>query len=232
MSEMISFNRPDGRSVAGYLALPQQHDVASAPAIVLIQEWWGLNAQIRGVADRLARAGYAALVPDLYRGKATVDAEEASHLMQDLNFLEAAQQDVRGAVLHLKAHHRKVGLTGFCMGGALAWLALMHVPEVEAAVVWYGYPPLQLIDARAIKAPVLAHWGELDTVFGFDGVRELEGKLKNAGASYTGHHYLAYHAFANESAQGPTRYPFTQYDPAWAQVAWDRSLRFFGRHLG
>lgn len=97
---MISFKRPDGQELQGYLARPEQE--AGAPGVVVIQEWWGLNDQIRGVADRLAAAGYVALVPDLYRGSATVEEEEAHHLMTNLNFGDAASQDIRGAVQYLK----------------------------------------------------------------------------------------------------------------------------------
>ena len=100
MGIIVTFKRPDGQAVQGYLAEPVQ--ATGAPAIVVIQEWWGLNAQIRGVADRLALARYQALVPDLYRGKSTVEAEEAHHLMSGLNFGDAASQDVRGAVQYLK----------------------------------------------------------------------------------------------------------------------------------
>jgi carboxymethylenebutenolidase len=100
MGKNVSFKRPDGKSVNGYLAEPKAG--AKAPGMVVIQEWWGMNDQIRGVADKLAAAGYRALVPDLYRGKATVDAKEAEHLMKGLNFGEAAGQDIRGAVQFLK----------------------------------------------------------------------------------------------------------------------------------
>src|SRR5580698_10670485 len=114
MGTTVSFSRPDGKSVQGYLAEPQH--AKGAAAIVVIQEWWGVNGQIRGVADRLASAGYVALVPDLFRGKSTVEAEEAHHLMTALNFGDAASQDVRGAVQFLKTRSTKVGVTGFCMG--------------------------------------------------------------------------------------------------------------------
>src|SRR5213596_3584476 len=87
MGQTISFKRPDGQSVQGYLAEPAG---GSGPGVVVIQEWWGLNAQIQGVADRMAAAGYRALVPDLYRGKVTVEAKEAEHLMTNLNFGDAA----------------------------------------------------------------------------------------------------------------------------------------------
>ena len=230
MGNMVSFTRPDGQSVQGYLAEPAQ--ATGAPAIVVIQEWWGLNGQIRGVADRLALAGYVALVPDLYRGKLTVEAEEAHHLMSGLDFGDAASQDIRGAVQYLKTRSTKVGVTGFCMGGALTLLALSNVPELDAGVVWYGCPPLEYIDASKIKVPVQGHFGTQDQFFAIATIDELETKLKAAGVAADFHRYLAHHAFANETAVGPGRIPATQYDPVWAQQAWDRALRFFGRTLG
>jgi carboxymethylenebutenolidase len=124
MGTTVSFNRPDGKAVSGCLAEPAHP--AGAPAVVVIQEWWGVNDQIRGVADRLASAGYLALVPDLYRGKATVEAEEAHHLMTGLNFADAASQDIRGAVRCLKTRSVTGGVTGFCMGGALTLLGIRH----------------------------------------------------------------------------------------------------------
>jgi carboxymethylenebutenolidase len=229
MGKTIEFKRPDGQALEGYLA-----DTGSgAPGIVVIQEWWGLNDQIRGVADRLAHAGISALVPDLYRGKSTVEAEEAHHLMTGLDFGQAASQDVRGAVQALKAKGcAKVGVTGYCMGGALTLLTLTMAPEADAGVVWYGYPPLEFVDASKIKAPLMAHWATQDQAFAIDGVDKLEAKLEAAGVAYTGHRYLAHHAFANETAQGPGRIAITQYDATWTRVAWDRTLRFIGRHLG
>ncbi len=230
MGTNVTFRRPDGRDVQGYLSEPQQ--AAGATAVVVIQEWWGVNAQIRGAADRLASAGYTALVPDLYRGRITVEAAEAEHLMTSLNFADAASQDVRGAVQFLKARGSRVAVVGFCMGGALALLSMCAAPEVDAGVVWYGYPPLEYVDAARIKAPLLAHWGTQDTVFPIDGVDALEAKLRGAGVVFEFHRYLAHHAFANETAVGPGRVPFTQYDPVWALQAWDRTMRFLGRRLG
>jgi carboxymethylenebutenolidase len=230
MGSSVSFKRADGKTVQGYLAEPAHP--AGAPAIVVIQEWWGLNAQIRGVADRLANAGYVALVPDLYRGKMTVEAEEAHHLMTGLDFADAATQDIRGAVLHLKARGGKVGITGFCMGGALTLLALGASPELDAGVVWYGCPPLDYIDPARIKARVLGHWATQDEFFPIATVDQLEEKLRGAGASFEFHRYLAHHAFANETAVGPGRIPATQFDAVWAERAWDRTFRFLGRVLG
>ena len=78
----------------------------------------------------------------------------------------------------------------------------------------------------------MAHWATQDGAFAIDGVDQLEARLREAGAVYEGHRYLAQHGFANETAQGPRRLPITQYDAVWAGMAWDRTLRFFGRHLG
>lgn len=234
MPKTISFQRPDGKTVQGYLAEPEGASAngAAAPAVVVIQEWWGLNAQIRGVADRLAAAGYRALVPDLYRGQSTVEAEEAHHLMSGLNFGDAAAQDIRGAVQYLKSESAKVGVTGFCMGGALTLLAAAATPEIDAAVVWYGCPPLEYIDAGKIRAPLLGHWAIQDQFFKIEIVDQLEEKLRAAPVNFEFHRYLAHHAFANETATGPGRIPATQYDAAWAGLAWDRTLRFLGRTLG
>jgi len=230
MGTEVSFTRPDSKTLEGYLAEPGNAD--SAPAVVVIQEWWGVNDQIRGTADRLAAAGYRALVPDLYRGKSTVEAEEAHHLMSGLNFGDAASQDVRGAVQFMKARSKKVGITGFCMGGALTLLAMGTAPEIDAGVVWYGCPPLEYIDATKIKAPLQAHWATQDEFFPIATIDKLQAKLSEAGVSYDFHRYLAHHAFANETAVGPRRIPATQYDPVWSQQAWDRTFRFFGRKLG
>lgn len=230
MGNMASYQRPDGQTVQGYLAEPANPQ--GAPAIVVIQEWWGLNDQIRGVADRLALAGFQALVPDLYRGKSTVEQEEAHHLMTDLDFSDAASQDIRGAVQFLKARAPKVGLTGFCMGGALTLLALTQSPEIDAGVTWYGCPPLDYIDASKITAPLQGHWATQDEFFKIDMIDGLQEKLTAAKVDFEFHRYLAHHGFANETAAGPNRIPATQYDAVWAQQAWDRTLHFFGKHLG
>ena len=230
MENSITFNRPDGKPVHGLLCEPEKP--AGAPAVVVIQEWWGLNDQICGVARRLAGAGYIALVPDLYRGKTTVEEEEAHHLMTGLDFADAASQDIRGAVQYLKARSTRVGVTGFCMGGALTLLALGAAPEIDAAVVWYGCPPLVYIDPAKITVPLLGHWATQDAFFPIANVDQLEEKLGAAGVNFEFHRYLAHHAFANETAMGPGRIAATQFDAVWAQLAWDRSLRFLGRTLG
>jgi len=231
MGQTVSFQRPDGQSVQGYLAEPPSPQ--GAPGVVVIQEWWGLNDQIRGVADRYAEQGLRALVPDLYRGKSTVEAAEAEHLMTNLNFGDAAGQDVRGAVQYLKAGgSTRVGVTGYCMGGALTLLTAVHVPEVDAAVIFYGYPPLEYVDAGKIKVPLMGHWGTRDTIFPIAGVDALEGKLQAAKVDHEFHRYDAQHAFCNETQVGERRLlPAVEYEPAAATLAWQRTLGFFGRHL-
>ena len=235
MGKTISFNRPDGQSVNGYLAEPTEQasaaNTSNAPAVVVIQEWWGLNEQIRGVADRIAAAGFRALVPDLYRGKSTVDAEEAHHLMTALNFADAASQDIAGAVAYQQAGGAKVGVTGFCMGGALTLLAAGMVPGIAAGVAWYGHPPIDFLNPATMKAPLMAHWALQDAPFPITGVDAVEEKLRSGGVQLESHLYLAQHGFANETAVGPGRIAITQYDAVWAQMAWDRTFRFFGQHL-
>jgi carboxymethylenebutenolidase len=229
MGKTVSFNRPDGKSVNGYLAEPAGG--GKAPGIVVIQEWWGLNDQIKGVADKLAKAGYRALVPDLYRGKSTVDAEEATHLMNGLNFADAASQDIRGAAQYLKkSGSPKVGVTGFCMGGALTVLSAVNVPEMDAGVIWYGYPPLEYVDASKIKAPLLGHFGTRDTAFPIGKVDELEKKLRAANVKFEFHRYNAKHAFANETADSKGL-DMLKYDPKAAEQAWKRTMDFLAKHL-
>src|SRR5438552_3671720 len=228
MGKTVSFNRPDGKSVNGYLAEPVGS--AKAPGMVVIQEWWGLNDQIKGVADKLAKAGYRALVPDLYRGKTAVDAKEANHLMTGLNFGDAAGQDIRGAVQYLKQSSAKVGVTGFCMGGALTVLSAVNVPELAAAVIWYGYPPLEYVDASKIKAPLLGHWATQDQAFAIGGVDELEKKLRAANVKFEFHRYNCKHAFANETADSKGL-DMLKYDASAAEQAWKRTMDFLAKHL-
>ena len=229
MGNMIEFERPDGNTAKGYLAEPDQG--GAAPGVVVIQEWWGLNDQIKGVADHFAAQGYRALVPDLYRGKKTVEAEEAEHLMNDLDFGDAAGQDIRGAVQYLKGSGSpKAGVTGFCMGGALTLLAAVNVPEDDATAVWYGYPPIEYVDPSKIKAPLLGHWGTRDQFFPIEGVDALEKKLDDAGVAFEFYRYDAKHAFANPEASEKNLPPL-EYNPQAADLAWQRTMAFFDQQL-
>ena len=221
---MIIFQRPDGKSSGAYLVEPV--DAKNAPGVVVIQEWWGLDDEIKNVANLLAKAGYRALVPDLYRGKLALEANEAEHLMNDLNFGDAASQDIRGAVQYLKSTgSNKVAVTGFCMGGALTVLSAGLVPESDGTVVWYGYPPLEYVDASAISKPMLAHWALHDDFFSIAGVDQLEEKLKATGVTYDFQRYDAKHAFANPKSDSRGLPPL-QYKPAAAELAWERTITF------
>ena len=226
---MIEYKRPDGQSVNGYLA--ESADQSHAPGVVVIQEWWGLDSEVKAVADRLAKSGYRALVPDLYRGKLALEANEAEHLMGDLNFGDAAGQDIRGAVQYLKATgSKKVAVTGFCMGGALTVLSACHVPELDGTVVWYGYPPLDYVDAKAITKPMMAHWASHDDFFAISGVDQLDTKLTEANIQHEFYRYDAKHAFANPKADSRGMPPL-QYNEAAANLAWERTMAFLKKNL-
>ena len=221
MGQIITFKRPDGGESKGYQSGPAGND--KAPGIVVIQEWWGLNDQIKGVADRLAALGYRALVPDLYKGKVTLDAAEANHLMTSLNFGDAATQDIRGAAQHLKQTSGKIGVVGFCMGGALTVLAAMYVKEADACSSWYGFPPDQAGDVKKITTPLQLHLAEDDAAFAPDNARALEAKLREGKVPFESHWYKAGHAFGNETGQN--------YNAECAKLAWERTTTFFAKHL-
>ena len=170
-------------------------------------------------------------MPDLYRGKVALAANEAEHLMNGLNFGEAAGQDIRGAVQYLKGSgSAKTGVTGFCMGGALTLLSAVNVPEMDAGVVWYGYPPLEYIDASKIKVPLMAHWATHDQAFPIAKVDDLEKMLGAAKVGYEFHRYDCKHAFANETADSKNM-DMLKYDPVAAELAWGRTMAFFAKHL-
>lgn len=221
MGQTVTFKRPDGGDCNAYLASPAGN--ASVPGIVVIQEWWGLNDQIKGVAERFASLGYRALVPDLYKGKVTLDVAEAKHMMTNLNFGDAATQDIRGATQYLKQSGAKVGVVGFCMGGALTVLAAMYVKEATACSSWYGFPPEQAGDVKTITTPLQLHLAEKDASFSPEAARVLEGRLKEGKVSYESYWYDAGHAFFNE--QGPN------YSAECSKQAWERTTAFFAKHL-
>ena len=223
MGDIITFKRPDGKDCSGYYAGPAAGD--NAPGVVVIQEWWGLNDQIKGVANQLADLGYRALVPDLYRGKVTVEAAEANHLMSSLNFGDAATQDIRGAVQHLKKMSSKVGVVGYCMGGALTVLSAVFVKELDAACSWYGFPPEDAADVKTISIPLQMHFAEQDQFFTPEQARALEGRLKDGKVKYETFWYKANHGFGNETNLIGT------YNAEAAKLAWQRTTEFFAQNL-
>src|SRR5437764_3179961 len=216
---MIEFARPDGGKTKGYLATAGQ----GRPGIVVIQEWWGLNDQICGVADRFARAGYNALAPDLYKGRLTAKPDEANHLMSSLDFPDATHQDLRGAAQHLAGSSSRVAVMGFCMGGALAIAAAVHIPEIAAAVPFYGIPPKEFADPANIRIPLQGHFANRDDWCTPAEVDELDAAMSRAGAPYEIHRYEAAQAFFNERRAA--------YDLASAGEAWNLSIAFLKRVL-
>ena len=205
MGEMIQFNRPDGKTCPGYLAIPKAG--STAPGFVGIQEWWGLNDQIKKTADRLAEAGYRALVPDLYRGKLAKASDEASHMMANLNFPDAAEQDIRGAVQYLKQSSKKVAVGGFCMGGALTILAAVRVPEMDAGACFYGIPDLPAANLKKTTVPLICHFANQDGWCTRAKVNDLEAALKQSPSQFEIYRYDAQHAFMNEAAPESTTPP-------------------------
>ncbi|KAL4581350.1 hypothetical protein LXL04_017564 [Taraxacum kok-saghyz] len=212
-----------------------------APGIVVLQEWWGVDFEIKNHALKISKLdpGYKALIPDLYRGKVGLDAAEAQHLMDGLDW-PGAVKDIQASVNWLKANgSQKVGVTGYCMGGALAIASSVLVPEVDAAVAFYGVPPNELADPMNIKAPVQAHFGELDNIAGFSDVKTakaLEEKLKASGKPYEVHIYPgATHAFMNTSPEGVERRKrlgmIDQPKADHADVAWSRFKSWMERYL-
>lgn len=221
MGQMIEFSRPDGSSCRGWLATAGP----GRPGVVVIQEWWGLNDQICGIADRFARAGYNALAPDLYQGRVTQEPDEANHLMTGLDFPGATHQDIRGAVAHLKGLGGKVAAMGFCMGGALTIAAAVHVPDVAAAVCFYGIPPKEFADPANIRVPFQGHFANQDDWCTPAAANALEAAMKAAGNSPDVFRYDAAHAFCNERRADV-------YDANCANQAWERMMDFLKTHLG
>ena len=156
----------------------------------MLQEWWGLNDQIREVCDRFAAEGFVALAPDIYRGVVTREPDEAAKLMMALN-IEQAAKDMVGAVDFLAAHEAVtssgVGVTGYCMGGGLAlWLATLRPGTVTAVVPHYGVIPWPAAqpDYSVMTAQVQGHYAENDDFAGPPAVAALEEQLTAAGKDY------------------------------------------------
>jgi carboxymethylenebutenolidase len=222
MGTMISFSGGSGGTAQGYLAEGQK----AHAAVVVIQEWWGLQGQIKSVCDRLAADGFTALAPDLYGGKIVPyhDSAAAAAAMNSLDFKAATEGAVRGAVRHLKERAAKVGLTGFCMGGAVAVIGAARIPELDAAVCFYGLPPPQVASGKDVRVPLQGHFASEDDWITPDKVHAFEKELKAAKKTYEIHRYQGHHAFMNSDRK-------EVYDPKAAQTAWDRCLGWFRKYL-
>jgi carboxymethylenebutenolidase len=214
--------------VNAYMASPSAP--GTYPAVVVVHEWWGLNSQIKTVADRIAAMGYHAIVPDLYHGVVAEDAEKAHELTRGLedsralSDIAAAANHARTAAAGAPAGGSPVGIIGFCMGGRLALLASMSEMPLQAAVMFYGPPVTDPAELAGVKAPILALFGREDEGIPLTTVQTFEDNLKAAGKSvevviYDG----AGHAFMNDTRPS--------HRPEAATDAWERVEAFFARHL-
>ncbi|MHB1217751.1 MAG: dienelactone hydrolase family protein [Alphaproteobacteria bacterium] len=222
MGKATTFDRPDGAKATGYLA---EASDPKAPGIVVIQEWWGVQGQIKGICARLAAAGYRALAPDLYEGTVVPyhDSAAAERAMNALDFHNSTDQVVRGAALALKRNGAKVGLTGYCLGGIVAALGAVRIAEFDAAVCFYGLPSPGLADPRGLQVPFQGHFALKDEWCTPAAVDAFEAGLASVTVPHEIHRYDAQHGFMNEERP--------HFDPPAAKQAWERSLGFWRKHL-
>ena len=214
----------DGERVVGYLA---ELEGAPRAGVVVIQEWWGLNDDIRSIADRIAAEGYLALAPDLYDGAVASEPDEARKLAMALE-RDLASRTVDAAIGWLKEERgvAKVGVVGFCMGGGLALeTAMRPTSRVDAVHVYYGgarsMPSPEQISA--VTAPVMGSYGAEDASIPAAQVETLRNALASRGVAtefkiYDG----AGHSFFNAGAS---------FHAPSAADSWERTLDWFGRHL-
>ncbi|XP_068658169.1 uncharacterized protein [Aristolochia californica] len=231
----VQIQREDQSTFDAYLVGKE-----NAPGVVVLQEWWGVDYEIKNHALQISKfePGYKALIPDLYRGKVGLDVAEAQHLMGGLDW-KGAIKDIHASVSWLKANgSEKVGVTGYCMGGALALASAVLVPNIDAVVAFYGVPSPDLADPAQIKAPVQAHFGEQDNFVGFSDItaaKSLGEKLKSSGVPYELHIYPGVgHAFMNTSPDAVKRRKemgIKDENKEAADLAWSRLSSWFNRYL-
>ncbi len=223
MGAEITFKRPDGGDAKGYLANAAHGD---APGVVVIQEWWGLSEQIKAITDRFALAGFDALAPDLFKGVVVPyhDTERAQKEMMSLNFIDATEQNVRGAVQYLRRNGAKVGIAGFCMGGAVAIIGAAKIPELVVAVSFYGIPPGEAVKPADVKIPLQGHFANHDDFIMPKAVDDFEKALHAAKKDVEFFRYDAHHAFVNEQRMAV-------HDRHAAELAWSRATAFLRKHL-
>jgi len=211
--------------LAGYLAVPAS---GRGPAVLVLQEWWGLVDHIRDVCDRLAREGFVALAPDLYRGTSTTEPSEAERRMMDLD-IPRAGADLDAAVSLLlsqdEAVGARIGCIGFCMGGQLALFAATRNARIGAVVDCYGIHPNVTLDLSHLRASVLGVFAENDDFVPPAAAHRLEAELREAGVPV---HFKVHvgvgHAFLNDSRP-------EAYDAASAREAWNDILAFLRAEL-
>lgn len=224
-TETISFPA-NGGAGQGYLALPDGH--GPRRAVIVIQEWWGVDDHIRDVTRRFAAEGYVALAPDLYHGAEASEPDEARKLAMGLQIPEATKEMV-GAAAYLAGRDdvepKSVGVIGFCLGGSLALMLAASSPHVGAVASFYGGRDLPDDQLRRISAPVLAIFGAEDAGIPPERHARLDTIFTDMSLTHTIYVYPgAPHAFFNDTRTD-------HYRPLAAQDAWVRTLAWFDKYL-
>jgi carboxymethylenebutenolidase len=225
--QAVVYGQVGGKPITGFLARPQNAK-GPLPGILVIQEWWGLNDNIRDMARRLAGEGYEALAVDLYGGATAASPDQAMQLMQAvMKDPEPAKANLHQAYDYLKAHEHapKVGVIGWCFGGGWALeTALMLPDKIAAAVIYYGHLTTDRTALAKLQMPILGFFGAKDQSIPVASVREFESTLKSLGKPVEIHIYEdAGHAFANPSGNN--------YRPQAASDAWQRTVAFLAKNL-
>ena len=222
-----AFESPDGHGECrGYLVVPTELE-GKGPAVLVVHENRGLNPYIKDVARRLAKAGYVAFAPDALHPRGGYPGnDDEGRAMQSGMDRGKIEQDFIAAAKFLKSHEAcngRLGAVGFCFGGYIVNLLAAVVPEtLDAGVPFYGTPAAKEL-RNNIRGPLLIQLAELDTRVN-ETWPEYEQDLKAAEADYTMHLYEgAQHGFHNDST--------ARYDQAKADLAWERTLVFFAKHL-
>lgn len=221
MGEMIQLTRPDGSVIEAY-----HSGEAGRPGVIVLQEWWGLNDQIKRTADRLAAEGFDVVAPDLYHGRVVGydHSDEASHAMDGLDFPGAVHQDILATRDWLQTRSSKIGITGFCMGGALTIASAARLKGFDAAVCYYGVPPKAFADPANITCPFQGHFGTRDDWVSPEVVAGIRSAMEAAGNPPDLYSYDADHAFCNAARP-------EVYNPEAAELSWSRTVAFFRDHL-
>ncbi len=218
----------NGGTAHGYLAVPAG---GSGPGLIVIQEWWGLDDSLKKVVDRFAADGFVALAPDLFGGRVAHDSDEAGELLQTLP-VEQATKDLSGATDFLLAQDSvtssKLGVVGYCMGGAFALLlAAQEGDKIGAAVPYYGVGPGTPDSYAGITAPVQGHYGKQDQMMPADDAHATEEQIRSeAGVDVEFFYYDAGHAFMNPDDKMGT------HKADLAELAWSRTVDFLRANLG
>ncbi|MEP6741104.1 MAG: dienelactone hydrolase family protein [bacterium] len=219
-TETLNLNTSRGTTTA-HVARPRKDSKA---AVILIQEYWGINDHIRDIAGRYANEGYLCLAPDLFRGKLAKNPQEASQFMQALA-IEDGLEMIRAGVAEAKAKFgvQKVGITGYCMGGTFALQAACEIPELAAAAPFYGDIPEEDV-LKKLTVPTLFIAGARDNWINPEKVNKVKEAARKYNLPVEVVSYDADHAFFNDTRP-------EVYDAEAAADAWRRVLDLFSKQL-